>query len=245
MRLGVDVSPADAAFEPEFLEIFRKCREYSQTSKVRMYALYKAVEYISRSSVPGDFVECGVWKGGSVMLVARSLLALGQTDRRIFLYDTFEGMTRPGEHDAWMKDGKPASPNLSSDPNVGKVGRPASRAPSLEEVRRNVESTGYPADKLVFVKGPVQATVPGVAPTSIALLRLDTDWYESTKHELTWLYPRLVKGGVLIIDDYGHWTGAKRAVDEYFSQRRLELLSRIDWTARILVRTDSERPSPG
>ena len=77
--------------------------------------------------------------------------------------------------------------------------------------------------------------IPKYLPGEIALLRLDTDWYKSTQHELIHLYPLLVGSGVLIIDDYGHWQGAKKAVDEYFSDKKI-LLNRIDYTGRISIK---------
>jgi O-methyltransferase len=105
------------------------------------------------------------------------------------------------------------------------------------EVRGAVLSTGYPDERVHLVEGRVEETLPGGAPAEIALLRLDTDWYESTKHELEHLYPRLSPGGVLILDDYGHYEGARRAVDEYFeAEGGRPLLSRIDYTGRIGVK---------
>ena len=238
MNLGVELTPSDAALEPEFLEVFRECRHYSQTPKARMYALYKATEYVAKAGIPGDIVECGVWRGGSVMVVARALLACGQSDRRIFLYDTFEGMSKPSEADVWIKDGKAALPKWERRHSGHNGGAPKRYVGSVELVARNIQSTGYPVENLVFVQGKVEDTLPGTSPTTVALLRLDTDWYESTEHELTHLYPRLAKRGVLIIDDYGHWAGARKAVDEYFADRRPELLVRIDWSGRMAVKTD-------
>lgn len=104
----------------------------------------------------------------------------------------------------------------------------------IDEVRRNIQSTEYPADRIRFIKGKVEDTILAAAPARIAVLRLDTDWYESTKHELEYLFPRLSVGGVLIIDDYGAWEGAGKAVDEYFTAKRLPmLLARSDYTGRI------------
>jgi len=107
----------------------------------------------------------------------------------------------------------------------------------LEEVRHNLSNVGYPDDRIKLVKGLVEATLPNKAPSKIALLRLDTDWYESTRHELIHLYPRLAQRGVLIIDDYGHWEGAQKAVDEYIRDNNLPvLLNRIDYTGRIAIK---------
>jgi len=107
----------------------------------------------------------------------------------------------------------------------------------LDRVRRNVLATGYPAERVHFIQGKVEDTLPANAPDRIALLRLDTDWYESTHHELTHLYPRLSPGGVLIIDDYGHWQGSRLAVDEFFAARAYTpLLGRMDYTGRMMVK---------
>jgi len=242
-NLGVEMSRVDAALEPEFLAIYRQCREYTMTSRARMYALYQATRFAVKAGIPGDFVECGVWRGGSMMLVARTLVALGATDRRLYLYDTFEGMSRPSEHDVTLRGSKAALPEWERHRRglFDRLRRLFYRhwyEGGLDQVRKNLTSTGYPADHLVFVKGKVEDTLPGTAPEKVALLRLDTDWYESTKHELVTLYPRLSHRGILILDDYGYWAGAKQAVDEYFSDRPAELMTRVDWTARILSKSE-------
>jgi hypothetical protein len=106
----------------------------------------------------------------------------------------------------------------------------------LDEVKRNLARTGYPAERVVYVQGKVEDTIPGTLPERTALLRLDTDWYSSTRHELEHLYPGLVAGGVLVLDDYGTWQGARQATDEYFAARGPLLLNRIDSTGRIAVK---------
>jgi O-methyltransferase len=100
-------------------------------------------------------------------------------------------------------------------------------------------STGYDMGRIHFVKGKVEDTIPNGAPSRIAILRLDTDWYESTRHELENLYPRLSPRGVLIIDDYGHWAGCRQAVDEYIHSNKIKLLlNRVDYTGRVAVKTE-------
>jgi len=164
------------------------------------------------------------------MLVAFTMMRLGDL-REIWLYDTFEGMTQPSEHDVCW-DGTPA---LQRYRELG-GGRHWCFA-SLEEVVRNMGSTGYPAAKLVFVKGPVEQTLMRRAPESISILRLYTDWYASTRTELEVLFPKLSHRGVLILDDYGYWAGAKRAVIEYFVANRVQmLLNRVDDTCRIGIK---------
>jgi len=222
-----DLSDAD-------LRVMESVRPYTMVDADRLYAFMEATRYVVRNDIPGAIVECGVWRGGATMASIRTLLALGRTDRDYYLYDTFEGMSCPSEHDRRF-DGEPAvlkfqRRRLSEDSSDW------CRA-ELEAVKRAVLSTGYDPARVRFVKGKVEETMPGVAPAQIAVLRLDTDWYESTKHELEHLYPRLSCGGVLLVDDYGHWQGARKAVDEYFASRRIPmLLSRSDYTGRVGVK---------
>jgi len=203
------------------------------TSPEKIFALRQAVMHVIQHGVEGDMVECGVWKGGSMMAIARTLLESGAAERNLYLFDTFEGMPAPGDEDVSF-DGKPAHQLLSE---ADKESNWVWAYSAVEEVKRNVLSTGYPAERISFIKGKVEETIPSKAPAKIALLRLDTDWYESTYHELVHLFPRLSSGGILIIDDYGHWKGARKAVDEYFSQQKLDLLlHRIDYSGRMCVK---------
>jgi hypothetical protein len=222
-----------AAHGDEFAELHRAVRLFTMTSVERQQALYDAVAYIIENDIEGDIVECGVWKGGSAMLVAMMLRARGVTDRTIYLYDTFAGMSEPTPKDVNMR-GKGAQERwLSLKRETFNEWDYA----SLEEVRKNMASTEYPAEKLVFVEGKVEDTIPAVMPEKIALLRLDTDWYESTRQGMEHLFPRLVPGGILILDDYGHWKGARDAVDEYLAQHNIRIfLNRIDYSGRIAVK---------
>jgi O-methyltransferase len=218
--------------DPEFFALYERVKPYTMTSIERLYAMHKAVEHVARAGIKGAIVECGVWRGGSMMMAALTLLALGKTDRNLFLFDTFAGHPRPNperdhkEHyEFWLR--RKRTDQSSSWAEV-----------ALEEVRGNLASTGYPSEKLSFVKGIVQETIPANAPGAISLLRLDTDWYDSTNHELHHLYPRLVPGGVLIIDDYGEMRGQKQAVDEFCERNGLALLlNRIDHSGRIAVKS--------
>ncbi len=210
------------------------------TSVERLQALIDSVRYCVRGDVPGAFAECGVWRGGSVLAMILTLQDLGIEDRDIHLYDTFEGMTAPTEHDVPI-EGPRALDTWQQAEHRNERAWPEMFGPDVfdeEAVRSLLESTGYPREKLHLIRGPVEQTIPADAPETLALLRLDTDWYESTQHELEHLYPRLASRGVLIIDDYGHWEGARRAVDEYFeSSPAAPLLHRIDYTGRIAVKT--------
>jgi hypothetical protein len=222
--------PAD--FDESDIELCRRVGPYTMTTPPRLYALVRAVEYVAARDVPGAVVECGVWRGGSMMAAALTLLRLGKTERELYLFDTFSGMTAPTDEDV-KRSGERAADLLAVETEDADIWAIA----SLDDVRDAVLGVGYPPERIHFVEGRVEETVPAHAPEEIALLRLDTDWYASTKHELVHLYPRLTSGGVLILDDYGHWQGARRAVDEYVSQNELTLLlNRIDNTARIAVK---------
>ncbi|WP_336514100.1 TylF/MycF/NovP-related O-methyltransferase [Pollutibacter soli] len=229
--------PPDILADQAFIEIFNQCRPFTMTSPERLFSLYQSVKYLEENNIQGDFVECGVWKGGSCMLMALTLLKFKNTSRKIFLYDTFEGMSAPTSNDTVAGDGRLASELLSSsdknDPNSVWC------YSTLDEVRANISKIGYPSSNLKLIKGKVEDTIPGEIPASIALLRLDTDWYESTYHELTHLYDLLVKNGVLIIDDFGFWEGAKKAVLQFFNERNLRpIINRIDDTGRIIIKTE-------
>jgi O-methyltransferase len=212
----------------------RRVAPYTMTSVERVSALCDAVRYVVDARIPGDIVECGVWKGGSMMAVALTLLELGEGTRNLHMFDTFEGMTAPTARDV-AKDGVSAA-ELMAQSDRDDTESVWCRAP-LEGVRAALHGTGYDPARLFFVQGRVEDTVPERAPPRIALLRLDTDWYESTRHELEHLFPRLSPGGVLIIDDYGHWAGARQAVDEYLREHRVPLLlNRVDYTGRCAVK---------
>ena len=212
----------------------KSVERFTMTSPERLHAVCEAVRYVENSGIGGAIVECGVWRGGSMMAAALTLLSLSSTERDLFLFDTFEGMSPPDQEDISIA-GERAS-DLGELHEKTEADRFWCYAP-LEVVRQAVFSTGYPSQKFHFLKGQVEDTLPTGAPDKIAILRLDTDWYESTRHELETLYPRLVRGGVLIVDDYGHWQGARKAVDEYIKKNNLKLfLSRTDYTGRVAIK---------
>ena len=215
--------------------IVSRVMPFTMTSVDRIASLLNAVRHITERKIPGDIAECGVWRGGSMMTVALALLAQGDTSRSLYLYDTFEGMSPPSEHDK-LSDGSLAEDLLKRDLQGTGIWCYA----GLDDVRQNLYLTGYPENKIHFIKGKVEDTIPRTLPGDLALLRLDTDWYESTKHELTHLFPLLDLHGIMIIDDYGAWQGARKAVDEFMrEQKRTDFLHRIDSTGRMLVRTGS------
>lgn len=208
---------------------------YTMTSPERLLSLIKAVQYVVKADIKGDIVECGVWKGGSIMAVILTLVKLGRFDRNIYLFDTFEGMPKPSEKDKTFT-GIKASKIMEEESNNKKTNHIFAYAP-LKEVQKRITSLGYDNKKIHFVKGKVETTLQKHAPDCISLLRLDTDWYESTRHELVHLYPRLQKEGVIIIDDYCYWKGAKLATDEYINQNAIPiLLNHIDGEGVIGVK---------
>ncbi len=229
----VDKARDELRSYPEFANIWEAAKPYTMTSFERMFGLYQAVDYVSRAGVPGDFVECGVWRGGSSMNAALTLKSHGDTSRKLYLYDTYEGLPEPSSLDVDYR-GETAATKW----NALRRGAGSEWCYSgIDEVERNMASTGYPSEHVVFVAGKVEDTIPETVPERIAVLRLDTDWYESTRHELIHLYPKLVSGGVLILDDYGHWQGARRAVDEYFAEHGISLLlNRLDHTGRVAIK---------
>lgn len=219
--------------DKEFFAIYEKCKDHTMTSVERMFSVYQTVKYVVENNIEGDFVEAGVWKGGSTMMAALSFIHFGDTSRTLYLYDTFEGMSVPTAKDVTLhgEDGQ-----VEFDQNQRDTHNEWCYSP-IGEVTSNMESTGYPKDKIVFVKGKVEDTIPGTLPEKVAALRLDTDWYESIAHCMEHQYPLVVDKGVVIIDDYGHWQGAREAVDEYLKKHNLApLLGRIDYTGRLFVK---------
>jgi O-methyltransferase len=235
---GLIRSGSATSYPPDFsaheIQAIEAVAGKTMTTVDRLIALIRAVEYLERHTVEGDFVECGVWKGGSMMAAALTLMRLGNRERTLHLYDTYDGMPPPTVIDRDYL-GNSAAEQLKSQAKDAEVWARA----QLDEVEANMRSTGYPLDRVCFIKGRVEETIPGHVPERIALLRLDTDWYESTRHEMLHLFPRLVPGGVLILDDYGHWEGARRAVDEYIAEHDVRiLLCRIDATGRIALKQE-------
>jgi hypothetical protein len=239
-KLGQPSKPSAAARQPRKLpnfydetakEIVRAVRPRTMTAHEKVFALIEATRYVIDHAIPGDIVECGVWRGGSMQAVAKTLVTLGVDDRELHLFDTFTGMTEPTDADRRYDD-TPAATLLQQRPRTARVWAVA----SLDDVQEGMAETGYRADRIHYHEGPVEETIPAAAPEQIAILRLDTDWYESTRHELEHLYDRLASGGVLIIDDYGTWQGARQAVDEFLDRTRARLLLHPVAAGRIAVK---------
>ena len=231
-RFPVELSKDDV----EIVEYVRR-NELSMCTYENLIATILACRHIMESNTPGDFIECGVWRGGQAMLAAHTF-ARNRDPRRVLLFDTFKGMTAPTAADNLIADGSSAQ---------GKYDRKHFDThtdwcyASLEEVKNNFKKAGLLSPSVEFVAGPVEETLaPGRSPVvdgldKLAVLRLDTDWYESTAMELKILWPKLSRGGICIIDDYGWWSGCKKAVDEYFMANR-PFFTPLDITARLAVK---------
>ncbi len=210
-------------------------RDFTMTPDIRVLNVIRSIEHIEVNNIAGDFVECGVWRGGASMAGMLASLRCGNMERDFYLYDTYDGMSAPTQNDIERASGKKAS-DILNEQKKDKKNHYWAYTP-LQDVQKNISTTGYPLSKIHFIQGKVEETIPGVIPEKIALLRLDTDWYESTKHELIHLYPRLAVGGILIIDDYGTWEGSHRAVNEYFEHLNIQAdLISIDGDAYFCVK---------
>jgi len=212
-----------------FTEIFIKSRDYTMTGKPAMYALYGACKYVHEAGIPGDFVECGTWRGGSAIVAALTFEA-ERKKRDIWLYDTFEGMTPPTDADVDVNGNSAAFYLDQYRDNQGWC------YASKDDVSANFKSAGLDDSAVRYIEGDVLQTLQEHVPKEISVLRLDTDWYESTRIELEILYPRLAPGGVLILDDYGYWSGSRKAVDEYFADRKMPYLSRVSDQVRLAIK---------
>lgn len=229
-------SPGPSDLIPEIgaadLAIIERVRPFTLTSAEKMWALLNSVRYVNARGIPGDFVELGVWRGGSSMAAGLAMKSLGD-QRRMWLYDTFEGMSEPTELDRKTRaDAAPAMEKWRAT-RMGE-GSDWCRA-SLEDVRANMASIQYDAE-IKYVVGKAEDTLPAQAPETISVLRIDTDWHAPTKAAMDILYDRLSPGGILILDDYGSWEGAKIAVDDYFRDKPPVLMHRLDRGGRLVMK---------
>ncbi len=226
-------APSDVDMETAFDEIWSVVSPYTLTSKESGCALFKAVEYVTTQQIPGALVECGVYRGGSSMLMALAALHFGDHSRPLHLFDTFAGMTRPGVFDHSAITGDPLLAEWESGKRSDNLNEWVFA--SLSEVKQNFKLTNYPSNLLYTHVGDVASTLPNANVSSIAILRLDTDLYESTKVELEQLYPKVSERGFVIIDDYGHYAGARRATDEYLETRTSKpFLQRVNYAVRMM-----------
>lgn len=196
-------------------EIVKFVRPYTMVSEERIRNVLDCVGMAIQQDVEGDLVEIGVWKGGLIMAMALKCLQLN-TNRTIHAFDTFEGMTAPSPDDI-DHNGSYASKILES----------VLCKSEFDNTKKNIDMCNYA--NIVYHKGDICNTRLDDIPAKIAVLRLDTDWYELTRYELEHFEPNVSPNGYIIVDDYGHWQGCKKAVDEFFISNP-QSVNTIDYT---------------
>jgi O-methyltransferase len=207
-------------------------------SAPRLLNAYDCVRQVEKENLPGDVAECGVWAGGGIGLMAMSSRAHGGS-RRFHLFDSFEGMPQPSEHDtevfgAFHAEHPEVDPDTGNGEDLVAIGACAAPLEAVTDLFFNVLK--FDEKDVVIHRGWFQDTVPAAASTigPLSVLRLDGDWYESTKTCLEGLYDNVVDGGFIIIDDYGDFSGCRKAVDEFLSSRGVEVsLEVIDTEGRF------------
>ena len=208
----------------EYIEMFS---HHTMTPIIRRWNLIKAIHYVNKKKLEGDIVESGVWRGGNLFL-SKTIQDkyYPKIKRRFYGYDTYEGMPQPSIHDGLKIN------NIYNNLKKKKWFKA-----SLDDVMNSANFFFSETSSFNFIKGKVEVTLRNKKnlPNKISILRLDTDWYESTKIELNILYPLLVNGGVLIIDDYGDMIGCRKAVDEFFINKDILIVS-IDKSCRIVIK---------
>jgi hypothetical protein len=210
----------------------------TMASRERVIATINACKHAVEARIDGDFVECGVWRGGCC-IAAKLTFENYRSDKKVWLFDTFAGMTPPSDLDTTNFSSGATAERFKK--NQSPVGYNNWCFAPLDEVKSNLERSGADLSGVRFVVGDVVTTLANREniPPKISVLRLDTDFYDSTKAELETLYPRLAVGGSLLIDDFGHWDGARRAVEEYFGAlppRDRPLFHLTDYTGRMGVK---------
>lgn len=209
---------------------------YTMLSIPRLSNAYECTAEAIRQHIPGDIAECGVWAGGSTGLMFAAARDSGDANRRFHLFDSFEGLPQPSS-----KDGKDVLQGYLKDNqdrvlDEGKgdlIAINACAAPRQLAEELFFKVLGAPPDLIIFHQGWFQNTVPAAVASGqvkqLSVLRIDGDWYESTRICLEHLCPLVSPGGFVIIDDYGHFEGCRKAVDEYLAVHgKGTQLSKID-----------------
>jgi O-methyltransferase len=227
--------PVELTTQEKDFFVYVRDNNLSMASDERLFTTMLACKHVVERDIEGDFLECGVWRGGNAVLAA-AIFRLYGSKKKVYLFDTFEGMTEPTELDRYAATGRGA---LQEFRDHQQESHNDWCYASIDDVRNSFLKVDLLSDNVIFVKGDVLTTLAEAAniPAHISVLRLDTDWYESTKKELEVLYPLLSVGGALIIDDYGHWAGSKKATDEYFTNcGGRPLLQYTDYTGRAGIK---------
>jgi hypothetical protein len=226
-------------------EILSLSQGFTMCSPLNQHLLMESTRYVIKNKIHGDIVECGVWRGGMMQIAARTILSEFSNLSedlifpRIWLYDTFEGMPYPDhELDRDMYRGEHAAKKMNSEPKIGADGSNTIWCVAdIFDVKAGMASTGYPSDFIHYIEGMVENNLPNQSPEKISILRVDTDWYSSTKHIMHNLFEKVVKGGIIIFDDYESWEGARTAVNEFFKERNMHpLLIRLD-KGRVYIKS--------
>ena len=204
-----------SVLKDSFIKRYNNCKKLSSKKIEFFLALESILLFIFKNNIDGDVVECGVFKGANAKFICNFLKENNFEHKNIYLYDTFDGMPVASTEDININSKKNYNEYLQSI-NKNSSQNNFYRYENINNVKENILSTNYDKEKVFFIKGMVEDTIPKTTPNEISLLILDTDYYRSTKHELINLYPLVVSGGIIIIDDYGTWAGVKKAVDEFF-----------------------------
>jgi hypothetical protein len=209
------------------IKLINQIDAYSMTPHVRKWLLIKCIHYINKKKIKGDIVECGIWKGGNLFLAKKINDLYYRNNRKYYGYDTFAGMPKPGKYE---------DNNLKNDFASNKI-KFQWLSISKKVVKNYASILFRDISDFRFIEGKVENTlmINKNIPKKISLLRLDTDYYKSTKIELDILYKKISSGGILIIDDYGDMQGAKKAVDNFFRNKK-SLLIRIDKSCRVMIK---------
>lgn len=213
-----------------FRELYQRAQPHTMLSRERLYDLYLSVNYVHRLDIDGDVLEVGCWGGGALGVALAICIDTNGSKKRVWGLDTFEGHPEPNpdELDVWGNSQRKRFEEFKSrGEDWCKV--------EIETVRENVLGIAGTVDRLVLVKGRAEETIPKKHPSSLSILRIDVDWYEPTLIALETLYPRLSEGGVLILDDYGHHSGSRKAFDEFFGSSAPKF-THIDYSCISLIK---------
>ena len=204
------------------LDVYNSSLTLTSLESLKLLAI--SAKYVKKVNIVGDFVETGIWRGGS-SIVAKYVLG---DSRTFYLYDTFEGMTEPSDFDYRIGESSAEKTKQKWKALRTTTGNKWVAA-SLSEVENNFKRYKLLDTKIKLIKGDVRITLESLQnlPKVISILRIDTDFYDSTLISLKKLWPLLTSGGIMILDDYAHWDGARRAVDEFFAANGLSDLLKV------------------
>jgi O-methyltransferase len=217
-RLGTIRKKTTSRFIPKHRAI-AIAEDCSLSDRNRLLGLQRVAEQVAKGKLTGDLVECGVFRGGSAVVIAERLLPQSP-ERKIWLFDCFEGMPDPGVEDppeAWEYAGKFASSELI--------------------VLDTFKKSKLPLNQVEIVVGRYEDVLPTFKPFPISLLHIDCDWYDPVKLCLKTFYEWVVSGGAIVFDDYGFWSGCRKAVDEFLAEHSIDIrLTAIDSTSHYFFK---------